>query len=486
MSATAAYFLLQPAPRLTDRDTIVLADFTNTTGDPVFDDTLRQGLAVQLQQSPFLSLISDARIRKTMTLMDQPADARLTADIAQGVCVRTASAAVLEGSIATLGSQYVLGLRAKNCTTGDILADDQQPAARKEEVLGALSQIASRFRTRVGESLATVEKHSTPLEEATTPSLEALKAYSAAWKALMSGGWVRAQPLFQRATEIDPDFAMAHAHVGFGYSIMGESALARPSTLKAYQLRRRASDVERFYIETLYDRDFTGNLERERRTLESWAESYPRDARPHGLIGGLALTSTGQYELSIAEADKAIVLDPDLTPAYINKAINQVFLNRLDEALVTIRRATERGLESPEWFLVITYFVSFLKDADDELRRTATAARKISSVEDTFSHLEALALAHSGRLQEARRMSAVLRRGRAAVGSRRTGRFVRSGQSRVGSVLRQCRRSQAERHQSARARKGPRSGLRRGVRVGPVGRCGSIPSARRRSPQELS
>ena len=184
-AAVAGAFYGRRPPNLTDKDTIVLADFTNKTGDPVFDDTLRQGLAVQLEQSPFLSLISDERIRKTLALMDQPPDARLTADIAQGLCVRTASAAVLEGSIASLGSQYVLGLRAKNCTTGDILADEQTQAARKEDVLGALSQIAGRFRTRVGESLATIEKHSTPLEEATTPSLEALKAYSTALKVYM-------------------------------------------------------------------------------------------------------------------------------------------------------------------------------------------------------------------------------------------------------------------------------------------------------------
>jgi eukaryotic-like serine/threonine-protein kinase len=406
LSAAAAYFLLQRAPTLTDRDTIVLADFTNTTGDPVFDDTLRQGLALQLQQSPFLSLIADARIRKTMALMDQPPDARLTSDIAQGVCVRTASAAVLEGSIASLGSQYVLGLRAKNCTTGDILADDQTQAARKEDVLGALSQMASRFRTRVGESLATIEKHSTPLEEATTPSLEALKAYSVAWKAMMSAGWVRALPLYQRAIAIDPDFAMGHAQVGFGYSVMGESALARPSALKAYQLRGRVSDVERFYIETLYDRDFTGNLEREQRTLESWADSYPRDARPPGLVSGLAMTSTGQCESAIAEADKAIALDPDLNPAYAGKAFNQLCLNRLDDALLTIRRAAERKLESTE-LLMTQYFVAFLKGTDDELRRTAAVARKSPAAEDIISHLEALALARSGRLHEARRMSAV-------------------------------------------------------------------------------
>ena len=402
----AAYFYFQPAPRLTDKDMIVLADFTNRTGDPVFDETLRQGLAVQLEQSPFLSLVSDQRIRRTLPLMNVQPDARLTPEIAQGVCVRTASAAVLEGSIATLGSQYVLGLRAKNCTTGDILADDQEQAARKEEVLGALSQIASRFRTRVGESLATIEKHSTPLEEATTPSLEALKAYSVAWKVLLSAGWVRALPLFQRAIAIDPDFAMAHAQVGFGYSVMGESTLARPSTLKAYQLRDRASDVERFYIDTLYDRDFTGNLEREQRTLESWAESYPRDARPHGLVSGLAMTSTGQCHLAIAEADKAIALDPDLTPAYSNRAFNQLCLNRLDDALLTVRRAGERKLESAE-LLLTQYFVAFLKGTDDELKRTAAVARKSPAAEDIISHLEALALARSGRLHEARRMSAV-------------------------------------------------------------------------------
>src|SRR5262245_56489449 len=191
VAAVVGYILYPRQAPLTDKDTIVLAEFTNTTGDPVFDETLRQGLAVQLQQSPFLSLISEERIRKELRLMQQAPDARLTPDVARNVCVRTASAAVLDGSIASLGSQYVLGLRARNCTTGDILADEQVQAARKEDVLGALSQIASRFRTRVGESLATIEKHSTPLEEATTASLEALKAYSAASKAIMSVGWTR-------------------------------------------------------------------------------------------------------------------------------------------------------------------------------------------------------------------------------------------------------------------------------------------------------
>ena len=186
---------------------------------------------------------------------------------------------------------------------------------------------------------------------------------------------------------------------------MGESTLGRQSLLKAYQLRQRASDAERFNIETLYDRDYTGNLERERRTLETWAETYPREARPHSLLAGLALTSTGQHELAIAETDKALALE-ELTPTYNSKARNQLHLNRLDDALLTVRRATERKLDSPE-LLLIQYFVAFLKGTDDERERIVTLARKRPSAEDLISHVEALALARSGRLQDARRMSAV-------------------------------------------------------------------------------
>ena len=398
-----AYVFAPRAATLTDTDTIVLADFTNSTGDPVFDDTLRQGLAVQLQQSPFLSLISDERIRRTLPLMNQPADARLTPDVARVVCVRTGGAAVLEGSIAALGSQYVLGLHATNCATGDILADEQAQASRKEDVLSTLSQMATRFRTRVGESLATIERYSTPLE-ATTASLEALQAYSAAFKAGLAGSDLRALSLFQRAIAIDPDFALAHAQVGFRYGVLGESALARQSLQKAYQLRNRASDAERFFIDTLYDRDFTGNLERERRTLETWADSYPRMAAPHTLMAGLALMSTGQHELAIAETEKAIALDPDSNPAYGNRAFNQLLLNRLDDALLTVRLAAERKLESAS-LLQTQYFVAFLTGNENELRRTATAARKSPATEDSISNIEALALARSGQLQDARRMA---------------------------------------------------------------------------------
>jgi tetratricopeptide (TPR) repeat protein len=404
LAAGGYFFYPRPASALTAKDTIVLAEFTNTTGDPVFDDTLRQGLAAQLQQSPFLSLISEERIRRTLPLMNQAADARLTPDLAQGVCARTGSAAVLQGSIAALGSQYVLGLRAKHCTTGDILADEQAQAARKEEVLIALSEMATRFRTRVGESLATIEKHSRPLAEATTPSLDALKAYSDAVKEFTRA---RRVTLLQRAVALDPDFAVAHAQLGFALGAIGETAQGQQSLIKAYQLRHRASDLERFSIETFYDRDVTGNLEREQRTLETWAQSYPRDPSPHTLLAGLALTSTGQHELAIAETDKAIALDPDWTPAYVNRAFNQLYLNRPDEASLTVTRAVERKLERAE-FLLVPYFVAFLKGNDEELTRTATAARKNPELVDRMPHLEALTLARSGRLQDARRMSAVL------------------------------------------------------------------------------
>jgi tetratricopeptide (TPR) repeat protein/predicted Ser/Thr protein kinase len=396
----------RPAP-LTDKDTIVLAEFTNTTGDPVFDDTLRAGLASQLQQSPFLSLVSDDRIRKTLALMQQPADARLTPEIAQGVCARTASAAVLDGSIASLGNQYIVALRAKNCATGDTIADEQAQVARKEDVLASLSQMATQVRERLGESVATIEKYSRPLQEATTASLDALKAFTTARQVYGSSGRARAQPLFERAIAIDPDFAIAHAQLGIFYSNEGESALSRQSTIKAYQLRHRASDAERFFIETVYDRQVTGNMDREMETLEAWAQSYPRDNTPHGLLAGFATRSTGRYEESIAAAERSMAREPDGGSAASNnsKAYAELHLNRLDAAEATIRRAEELKLASE--FFVIRYFIAFLRGDEGAMSQQAAMAKANRSTEDFISHLEALRLAGSARLQDARRTSAI-------------------------------------------------------------------------------
>ncbi|MDQ2900949.1 MAG: hypothetical protein M3Y07_14295, partial [Acidobacteriota bacterium] len=229
---------------------------------------------------------------------------RLTPELAREICERTGSAAVLDGSIASLGSQYILGLRARNCRTGEILDEEQAQAARKEDVLNALSKIARKFRTRVGESLATVERHSTPLAEATTPSLDALKAYSAAWKVLSSTGSAAALPLFQRATAIDPKFAMAHGWMGRMYGDIGESVLSAESTSKAWLLRDRASDRERLWITSAYDTQVTGNLEKAQRTGELWAQTYPRDSAPHDILSGMIYPSSANTKRRSTKARK--------------------------------------------------------------------------------------------------------------------------------------------------------------------------------------
>jgi serine/threonine protein kinase/tetratricopeptide (TPR) repeat protein len=400
----AGYFYFHRTPKFTDKDTIVLADFKNTTGDPVFDGTLRQGLAVQLEQSPFLSLISDERIRKTLRLMNQPPDARLTPERAREICERTASAAVLEGSIASLGSQYVLGLRAKNCRTGDVLDEEQAQAARKEDVLNVLGQIASKFRTRVGEPLATVAKQNTPLAEATTPSLEALKAYSMGYEVAFSTGYTAAVPHLKRAIQIDPQFAMAYAVLGNIYSGIGESVLSAESTRKAFELRDHASDREKFYITVNYDRQVTGNLEKAQRTCELWAQTYPRDAHAHGLLSGFVAQGSGKYVKSIEEARKAIGLDPDVTPAYANLASSYFYLGRVREAEAAIQRAFERKLEMPE-FSVLRYYILFLEGDMAGMEREAALSQGKPGAEESIAHSQALVLAHSGHLQQATRMS---------------------------------------------------------------------------------
>src|SRR6185436_14525534 len=405
--AVAGAIYSRRPPKLTDKDTIVLADFVNRTGDPVFDDTLRHGLAVQLQQSPFLSLISDERIGKTLAMMQQSPETRLTPEIAQAVCVRTTSAAVLDGSIASMGSQYILALRAKNCATGDIVADEQAQVARKEDVLGSLSQMATQVRQKLGESVATIAKYSRPLQEATTASLDAWKAFTAGRQVYFSSGRARAKPLFERAIALDPDFAIAHAQLGQYYSNEGESARSRQSTVKAYQLRHRATEAERFYIETVYDRQVTGNMDRELETLEAWAQTYPRDPIPHGLLAGFATRSTGKYEQSIAAAERSGALDPEGGSALSrnSKAYSELYLNRLDAAEATIRGAEEHNLAS-DYFLV-RYFIAFVRGDGEGMRQQAALGRANRSTEDLMSHLEALVLARSARLQDARRTAAV-------------------------------------------------------------------------------
>ena len=413
----AAYLYFFPrTPALTEKDTIVLADFANSTGDPVFDDTLRQGLAAQLEQSPFLSLVSDDRIRQMLKLMGKASDTRLTPEVSREICERTASAAVLDGSIVSLGRQYVLTLRAKNCRSGDVLDQEQAQAARKEDVLNALSQIASRFRTRVGESLATVQSHDTPLAEATTPSLDALKAYSAGWQVSFSSGSAASVPLFQRATEIDPNFASAYAALGRMYGDIGESALSVKNTSRAYQLLDHASDQERFFISVTYDLQVTGNLNKARQTCNLWAQTYPRAWLPHALLSGGVYISLGKYEKSVEQVKIALAGDPDFSIGYSILAADYVALERIREAEKTLQRASERSLDIPD-FHVQRYLIAFLKDDRTGMEHEASNAEEKPGVDDWMSNAEGFTAAYAGHLAEARKMS-----GRAADLARAAGR----------------------------------------------------------------
>ena len=389
---------------LTEKDTIVLADFDNKTGDAVFDLTLRQGLAVQLEQSPFLSLISEPRIQQTLRLMGKPSDAGLIADTAQEICQRTGSAAVLDGSIASLGSRYVLGLRARDCRTGDVLAEQQVQADRKEDVLNALTQIATKVRSQLGESFTTVQKHNTALVEATTPSLDALKEYSAAVKVAFSTSFSSAIPFLQRAVEIDPNFALAHAHLALWYSAIGESVLSQDNATTAYQLRDRVSDPEKFFITVIYHRTVTGNLEKAQQTCELWAQAYPRDAYPHGLLSGFLYQGTGNYEGSIEEGKTAIAMDPDFTPGYVNLAYSYLSLDRLEDAENILQRASSRKMETPE-LLVFRYYASFLKGDAEGMKRVVALSQGRAGAEDWIAHSQALVAAYSGRLREASLLS---------------------------------------------------------------------------------
>ncbi len=280
----AIFFGRRPAPVLTAKDTIVLADFANQTGDPALNETLRPAFALELRQSPFLSLISDERIRHVLGLMGKSPDTVSNTDTAREVCERTESAAVLDGGIATSGEHYVISLHAQNCRTGESLYSEQAEAARKEDVLRTIAQLADKFRKPAGESLITITQHSNLISDPTTPSLEAWRLYSEGMNLAMLQGHAVAIPFLKRAIQIDPHFATALALLGRDYSALGEMELAREYTRRAFQERNRASDQERFFIDYSYDRVVTGDLEKALKTAENWTRSYPRDVLGHALF----------------------------------------------------------------------------------------------------------------------------------------------------------------------------------------------------------
>ena len=396
----AGYFYTRPAPKLTDKDTIVLADFTNNTGDADFDQTLRQGLAVELGQSPFLSLIPDKRIQGTLHLMDRPENTPIVGDVAREICERTFSAAFVQGSISRLGNQYVLGLRATNCRSGDVLFDEQLQAAKKDDVLNSLSQVAKKFRAKAGESPATVKEHSIPLIEATTPSLEAWNLYCEAFKVSTTENNAGAIPLLQRAVQIDPKFATAYAFLARDYADTWQPVLAAENARKAYELRERATDTERFFITFNYHQQLTGNLEEAERTGELWSATYPRDLDAHTLLAGL-YQNLGKYEKSAEIAKRAVEMNPNFPPGPTNLAWAYLFLERYAEAEKTVQETVERQMNFPD-LVILPYVTSFYKGDQAGMERAAARGRDNPESADWMTNTEAVVLAYSGRLQQAR------------------------------------------------------------------------------------
>ncbi len=346
---------------LTDKDTIVLADFTNTTGNTVFDGTLRQGLSVQLEQSPFLSIISDQQIQQTLSQMGQPADAKLTPPIARELCQRAGSTAVIDGSIGQIGTQYLLTLKAVNCESGRSLASTEAQASDQNHVLDALGKMSVDLRNKLGESLSTVQKFDTPLEQATTPSLEALKAYSSGIRAMTTTGSDAAIPHFKRAIELDPNFAVAYAYLGVTENDILESGLAMEYHRKAYELRDRSSEAEKYWITAGYQKAVTGNIEKAIETCRLWIEAYPRSEAPHVFLAGAVLSVVGEIEKAFEEATIAIQLNPKFGVPYFQRLVAALALNRLDEAKATYAQAQERNLDYPLLYLGM-YELAFLEN----------------------------------------------------------------------------------------------------------------------------
>jgi len=393
----------QSMARLTDKDTIVLSDFDNKTGDAVFDDTLKQGLSVQLEQSPFLALVSDRKVNETLKLMGRQAGDRLTPEVTHEIRQRTGSKAMLTGSIAGLGSQYVIGLKAVNCNTGDVLAEAQEQAAGKEAVLKALDAAAVSLRSELGESLSLVQKYATPVEEATTPSLEALKAYSLGVKTAYAKEATAALPFFKRAADLDPNFAMAYSWTSVVYRDNNEIGRGAEYVRKAYGLREKVSERERFNIEGFYYLFATGELEKAAQTFELWHQTYPRDDFPSRNLGVVS-SLLGNWDKALQESREALRLGPNIGYNYLNLGEAYTTFNRLDEAEAVFKQAEERKLES-EWLLQYRYQLAFLKGDAAQMPQLVSAAMGKPGSEDLLLATQADTEGWYGKLKNARELT---------------------------------------------------------------------------------
>jgi len=394
------YYRSRQSNRLTDKDSIVLSDFDNKTNDSVFDGTLKQGLSVQLEQSPFLDLVSGDKINETLKLMGRSVGEKLTPEITREVCQRVGSKAMLTGSIAELGSQYVIGLKAVNCNSGNVLAEAQEQAAGKEAVLKALDSAAVSLRGKLGESLNSVQKYATPLYEATTPSLEALQAYTLAAKSLSERDDNPATVTWaQRAVHLDPNFAVAYDLLGVGLHNLGEYNLAAENIRKAYELRERVSEHEKFDIESGYYNFVVGDMEKARQSCELWAQTYPRDDVPDAILTGLYLV-VAQYDKSLEAAREAVRLNPSSGNNYENLANAYFFLNHFDETQATIQEAWAKKLDTP-FLHMLEFNLAFLKNDSAAMEQQMAWVTGKRGIEDVFLSTQADTAAYSGQLQKA-------------------------------------------------------------------------------------
>ena len=391
-----------PAAPLTDKDSIVIADFVNKTGDQVFDGTLRQALAVQLEQSPFLSIFSDQRVREALRFMNRSSDEQVTKEIAREICERQGLKAFIAGSISNLGSHYVITLEASNAQTGDTIARQQVEAENKEHVLSALGNAATKLREQLGESLASVQKYDAPIYQATTSSLEALKVYSLGVEQQLKGKYVEAIPLFRRATEMDPNFARAYATMSSMYYNSRQYDLAADASRKAYELRDRVGENERLYITQVYYDNVTGELEKYLETLELWKRTYPRESAPHNNLA-VKYNELRLFDKGAEEAREAIRLNPNSASGYSLLATSFVGLNRFDEAKDVITGALSRKLENLSMHQNL-YRIAFVQnDASAMMKEIEWANGKPE--EYAAQTWQADSAAFSGQLQKAKAFS---------------------------------------------------------------------------------
>jgi DNA-binding winged helix-turn-helix (wHTH) protein/tetratricopeptide (TPR) repeat protein len=400
IAAMVAVLVSSRSAKLTDKDTVVLADFANATGDPVFDDALRQGLSSQLEQSPFLHLLSDERTVQTLSLMAQPKDSHLTHDLAREVCQRTASSAVLDGTIAQVGTEYLLTLKAINCANGESLGSSEAQATDKNHVLEALGKVASGIRKQLGESLSSVQKYDAPAESVTTPSLEALKSYSLGYQAMvLKSDYDAAISLFQQALSLDPNFAMAYARMGTSYFNLNETGRATESLRQAYERREHLSERERLYIASHYELVVTGNLEAARKVFELFAETYPREAPYTNL--GIIYSQLGDYDKAIGAFEKAVRIGPATGNRYANLVNGYLQLKRVDQALATVHEAQANKIDSPE-IHVNLYWADFLQHDAAGMEREAAGVEKKAGYQDQMLNYESDTALYGGQLGKAR------------------------------------------------------------------------------------